>query len=123
MSAAFFGKRILIVDDHHDYAELLSCVLEREGAKLVVVHDGSSALAQNPADFDLIIMDIRLPGELNGLEVTQHFRSRCQKTPIVALSAQALIEDASAAQAAGCVAYMSKPVALSSLKNTLSKFL
>lgn len=123
MASAFLGKNILIVDDHHDYTELLSCMLEREGANLVVVHDGPSALRHNPADFDLIIMDLRLPGALNGLEVTQQLRHRCDKTPIVALSAQALIEDVRSAEEVGCVAYLSKPVALSTLKNTLAKYL
>jgi CheY-like chemotaxis protein len=59
------NKRILVVDDEPDTRELMQTILEHEGYDVINTQNGEQALeaiSQNP---DLILLDIRMPGELN----------------------------------------------------------
>jgi CheY-like chemotaxis protein len=122
MRASTTQKRILIVDDHEDFADLVRRVLEIEGAEVAVARDGAYGLAMAADGFDLILMDLHLPG-IDGLEVTRRLRARGFDGPILAVSAQAMRENVEAALAAGCNEYLSKPLSLAHLKEVVGRYL
>jgi CheY-like chemotaxis protein len=117
-------KKILIVEDVELNVELLVQLLEDE-YELVTASDGAAALSlleiQQP---DLILMDISLP-ILDGLETTRRIKSQPEwrHIPIIALTAHAMQGDADKAHAAGCDAYLTKPLDETLLWNKLAQFL
>lgn len=67
-------RRVLIVDDDRDHAESLADVLEMHGHSVELVYSGEEALARFcDADFDITLMDVKLPG-MNGVETFFEFR-------------------------------------------------
>lgn len=83
-------KRVLIVEDEKDLAELLAFNLEKEGYATTCVHDGRAGLERAVADLpDLILLDLMLPGLL-GTEVCKELR-RDQRTahiPVIMITAK-----------------------------------
>jgi CheY-like chemotaxis protein len=88
-------------------------LLTREGHRVSVAEDGNAALqATIEQTFDLILMDMQMPG-LSGVEVTRQIRANegdGPHTPIVALTANAFAEDREACLDAGMDGYVSKPI-------------
>ncbi len=106
--------RILIVEDDDKTVAVLRSILELVlGEKDVCVavdgHEGIRMAYENAPD--LILMDLALP-KLDGWEVTRSLRSnpRFNRTPILAVSAHAMIGDREKALAAGCSDYFAKPI-------------
>jgi CheY-like chemotaxis protein len=85
-----------------------------------VAHDGREAVEMFARkDYDLILMDIMMPG-MNGLEATMHIRSTAAKQPkIIAMTANALPEDRNTCLAAGMDDYLSKPIDMKLLVDML----
>src|ERR1700676_332803 len=82
------GKRILVVEDAEDLATVLSDRFRREGYRVQTVRDGESALqAAVPAGYDLILLDVMLPG-INGFDVCRELRRRSYDAPILMLTAR-----------------------------------
>lgn len=78
---------ILIVDDSTEVRELLQCFLQSEGAKVDIARDGAEALTKaNESQFDLILMDLRMPG-LSGFDTAVLLKKRLFDKPIVAITA------------------------------------
>ncbi|MCX6071661.1 MAG: response regulator [Chloroflexi bacterium] len=107
-------QRILIVEDDDNTVAVLRSILELVlGEKDVSVaqdgHEGIRMAYENPPD--VILMDLALP-KLDGWEVTRSLRSnpRFKRTPILAVSAHAMIGDREKALAAGCNDYYPKPI-------------
>ena len=71
--------------------------------------------------YDLIITDIQMPG-MDGYSATQTLREQGYEKPIIALTANALRGEEARAQASGMDAYLTKPVALQLLKETLERW-
>ena len=83
-------KRVLIIEDEKDLAELLAFNLEKEGYAATCVHDGKLGLEQAGADLpDLILLDLMLPGLL-GTEVCKALRKdqRTAHIPIIMITAK-----------------------------------
>jgi two-component system, cell cycle response regulator DivK len=105
--------KILLVEDHRDTREVLRLLLEMDGYEIVEAHTGEDAIrAANESAPDLILMDISLAGDINGLEATRRLRadSKFDKTVIVALTAHAMKGDREMTFAAGCDGYWTKPI-------------
>lgn len=102
---------ILLVEDHEADRDIYGGLLWYNGYDVIHAPDGASAL-EKASDFspDLILLDIRLPGELNGLDVARTLRSQGLEAPIIVLSAVPQQEIRSAAAEAGVTAYIEKPV-------------
>jgi two-component system response regulator HydG len=67
-------KRIFIIDDDRDHAESIADMLQMRGHEIEVAHSGEEAIVRfRDADFDLVLLDVRLPG-MNGLETFVEFR-------------------------------------------------
>lgn len=105
--------RILIVEDEEHLAIGIKFNLELEGYEVEVSGDGSQALsrlaaANGAAAFDLVILDVMLPG-LDGFEVAARMREAGNFTPILMLTARGLPEDVVQGLEAGADDYLAKP--------------
>ncbi len=108
----YTGLHVLVVDDNAINRKLITTLLNQRGITTTQADDGKSALeiALNN-DFDLILMDIRMP-ELNGIEVTKKLRAEKtdKYTPIIALTAHALPHEQETFLQAGMDTCLTKPV-------------
>ena len=118
-------RRILIVEDNPLNMKLFSAMIAAQGYDVLQATDGQVGLdlahRQHP---DLIIMDVQLPGDLSGLDVTVSLKADGDTSdiPIIATTAFAQQIDEDTIRASGCDAYMAKPIAISEfldLVNTL----
>src|SRR5258708_18306457 len=81
------GKRILVVDDEPPIQRMLRRSLTANGYDVLVAEDGRQAIdIMHMHQPDLVLLDLCLPGELNGLDVCKQLRTWAQ-TPIIVLSA------------------------------------
>jgi signal transduction histidine kinase/CheY-like chemotaxis protein len=115
------GKRILVVDDNQDAAEMLALMLERSGYSTTTAHDGHQAVAAARASMpDAIILDIGLPG-MSGYEVAQRMRQDplLASAVLIALTGWGTQEDKRKALAAGFDLHMTKPVDVDDLQRNL----
>lgn len=106
------GKVILIVEDDPVSLKLVRDVLQANGYETEEATSGEEAVARAAETKPgLIVMDIRLPG-IDGLEATRRLRSdpSTAAIPIVAVTAHAMPEDEARILAAGCDAYLPKPL-------------
>jgi two-component system, cell cycle response regulator DivK len=106
--------KILLVEDNEMNRDMLSRRLMRNGFEVVVAIDGGQAVTMAAAEKpDLILMDMSLP-VMDGLEATRQVKAApgTRAIPIIALTANALVEDREKALAAGCDDFDTKPVEL-----------
>lgn len=112
------GKRFLLCEDNQLNAEIAMTILrERGDAEVEHVHDGQEGLSRfeavAPGYYDAILMDIRMP-LMDGLEATRAIRMLdrpdANTIPIMAMTADAFVEDARNCRAAGMNEYISKPI-------------
>jgi CheY-like chemotaxis protein len=104
--------KILLVEDNPMNRDVLFRRLTRRGYDVVTAEDGEEALLQACKEApDIVLMDLNLP-KLNGWDATKRLRQMqaTRHLRIIALSAHALSSDRAKAIAAGCDAYLSKPV-------------
>jgi two-component system, cell cycle response regulator DivK len=117
-------KHILIVEDVDSNFEVMRVTLLSSGLIIDRAANGEEALEKfrGEINYDLIIMDIKLPG-INGYEVTRIIRETDKKIPIIANTAYALAGEQERAIKAGCTAYFSKPTDYTELISTISSLL
>ena len=118
---------ILITEDNEANITALTLHLENQGFRLAVARNGDEALSMTHTLFPaLILMDLQMP-VLNGLDTTRQLRRdpnpRLANVPIIALTALAMPGDREQAIAAGANEYMSKPVNLKQLTETIKRLL
>lgn len=103
------GMRLLIVEDDPIAAELLAKGLRENAYAVDVASDGPSAIDRaSMYPYDLIILDIMLPG-VDGLDVCRRLRDRGASTPIIMLTARGGVEERIAGLDAGADDYLPKP--------------
>jgi CheY-like chemotaxis protein len=107
------GQRVLVVDDEQDTREVVAALLTTCGAESVSVGSAAEALDQMERQrFDLLISDIGMP-EMNGYDLIATIRQLAEeqggRTPAVALSAYAGIDDRKRVLAAGYEMHIPKP--------------
>src|SRR5579859_5725760 len=120
--------RVLVAEDHPTNRTVVSLILEPFGVEVSLVENGRQAVdAAQREVFDLILMDLQMP-VLDGLSAAREIRAREAKlniprTPIVALSANALPEHIAEARAAGMDGHLAKPIRPDALTALLTQTL
>jgi len=108
--------RILYVEDNPANVFLVKRVARMGKHEVINYIDGSQALNKiqeiNP---DLILMDLQLAGDMDGLQVVRHLRTQGSKTPIIAVTAYAMVGDKERCLEAGCDGYLAKPLPIQQL--------
>ncbi|WP_439535655.1 response regulator [Methyloversatilis sp.] len=110
------GVRVLVVDDSDINREVAQRILVREGAEVLLAHDGAEAVAmlrarQDSAGMvDIVLMDVQMP-VLDGLAAARQIRGELglKQLPLVALTAGALLSERQRALDAGMDGFVSKP--------------
>jgi len=115
--------KILIVEDDENSNLLLSITINEFAKEIISVNTGYDAVeaCQNISDFDLVLMDIQLPG-INGYEATAQIRRFNKEVIIIAQTAFSLSSDKEKSIAAGCNDYISKPILKTELNCILQKY-
>src|ERR1700678_2750858 len=110
-------NRVLVVEDEQHLAEGLRFNLEAEGYQVQLVDSGEAALAKltpESAAFDVVILDVMLPG-IDGFGVVSQMRELGQFVPTLILTARGYPDDVLRGFAAGADDYLTKPFDLSIL--------
>ena len=119
------AKTVLIVEDSELNMRLFNDLLEAFGYRTLKTRDGRQALPlAREHKPDLIIMDILLP-VFSGLEITDRLKKdeALKSIPVVAVTAFAMRGDEQKILAAGCDAYLSKPISVTTFLETIRKFI
>ncbi|MFJ6025313.1 response regulator [Brevundimonas sp. NPDC092305] len=120
--ARFAGTRVLLVEDNPVGALLAATLLKREGCTVETAASGQEAVdAMKRARYDLVFMDMRMPG-MDGPTATRAVRARGDQTPIIALTANAFAEDRKACLEAGMDDHLTKPLELEALRIALARW-
>ncbi|MDQ3234157.1 MAG: response regulator [Pseudobdellovibrionaceae bacterium] len=116
------GIRVLLAEDGIDIQALYERILTYEGADVEVVENGEEAIrAATSQHFDIVLMDHRMP-VLDGLEATTRLRALGYTSPILALTANATMEEREASLAAGCNDFLCKPIDAVTLCESVAKW-
>ena len=119
-------KKILIAEDHSDIRKLIRMTLEYADYAIHEAVDGGSALhmAQSVRP-DLMLLDVMMPGELDGLQVCRRVKHdpALKHVRVVMLTARGQVRDREAGQAAGADAYLVKPFSPLQLIDTIEHWL
>jgi len=127
---AFQGKRILLAEDNLVNQMVAKKLLEFTGASIITADNGQVAVElfkkQPPHSFDAILMDIQMP-VLNGYEAAKAIRGSGREdagtVPIIAVTADAFVDDVSKALSAGMNDHLAKPIDVKKMSQVLAKFL
>ncbi len=127
-SAISGSNKILMVEDYEGNVVVLSYLLEEMGIQFDVARTGLQAVnVWKENHYDLILMDIQMP-EMDGFAATTHIRKieeeqGLDRTPIIGMTAHALVGDKDKCIQAGMDAYLPKPIVEMDFKATVLKFL
>lgn len=125
----FTGRTILVVEDHDLNQMIISKLLIKKGAKVILSNNGKAGLeafaASEEGSIDAILMDVRMP-VMDGLTATVKIRNLDRKdakqVPIFAMTANAYDEDRGKSSAAGMNEHLAKPIDTKVLYNTLNEY-
>lgn len=123
-------KRVLLVEDNDMNADIAKEILGMTGIQIEWAEDGEKAvdMVQEKPDnyYDIILMDIQMP-KMNGYEATRAIRALnnnyVRRIPIIAMTANAFVEDVQAAKGAGMNEHIAKPLDLRVFARIMEKYL
>ena len=122
------GRNILLAEDNDLNAEIAEAILERAGLKTERVEDGiqcvNRIMEMPVGTYDMILMDIQMP-KMDGYKATQAIRNLPDRDkaciPIIAMTANAFVEDKRDAIAAGMNGHIAKPIPVDKLLSMLAE--
>ncbi len=115
--------RVLVAEDNPLNQQVIQGILEGAGLEVHIVGSGSEAVAAaDSADFDVVLMDVEMPG-MDGLEATRRLHGKHPQLPVIAMTAHALAEDRTRMREAGMRDHVAKPVDVDHLFAVLGRFL
>jgi len=118
------GKKILVVDDREEIRVLVGKVLRLRGYEIIGAGTGEDAISMAQTELpDLILMDVRLPGGIGGLEATRRIKALPQLAhiPILAMTASVRPEDMQQDIDAGCSGFVRKPLDIDELPRQVAE--
>ena len=118
-------KKIIIVEDQPDVADLLEEMLSDDGYQVIKIHSSGGALSMIRTEKpDVVLLDIMMP-DVSGLEVLRFIRREpdLQHIPVVIVSAKTLPADIRTGLEAGASAYLTKPVDINNLRRTVAEII
>ena len=123
------GMKFLCAEDNAINAEILEMLLEANGASCTICSNGQEIVdafaSVKPGEYDMILMDVQMP-VMDGLEATRRIRSGenplGRTIPILAMTANAFLEDMQKSREAGMDEHLSKPVDIAALEQTVKRF-
>ena len=123
------GMKFLCAEDNALNAEILQMLLETKGASCTICSNGQEIVdafaSVRPGEYDMILMDVQMP-VMDGLEATRRIRNGenplGRTIPILAMTANAFLEDMQKSKEAGMDEHLSKPVDISALEQTVKRF-
>ncbi len=123
------GMNFLCAEDNAINAEILELLLETKGARCTICSNGQEIVdafaSVKPGEYDMILMDVQMP-VMDGLEATQRIRNGenplGRTIPILAMTANAFLEDMQKSRDAGMDEHLSKPVDINALEQTVKRF-
>ena len=123
------GMKFLCAEDNAINAEILQMLLETKGASCTICSNGQEIVdafaSVKPGEYDMILMDVQMP-VMDGLEATRRIRNGenplGRTIPILAMTANAFLEDMQKSREAGMDEHLSKPVDISALEQTVKRF-
>lgn len=126
----YSSRRILVVEDNDLNREIAEEILSMTGVEVETAENGKAAVdmvaASEEGYYDLILMDLQMP-IMNGHDATRALRAMERKDtktiPIVAMTANAFVEDIQQSKASGMNEHMSKPLDIDQLQRMLSRWL
>ncbi|MBF0546742.1 MAG: response regulator [Candidatus Riflebacteria bacterium] len=124
----FQSSRVLLVEDNDFNLQIAQELLESWGFTVETAKNGREAIKKvsesKPEPFNMVLMDIQMP-EMDGFEATKQIRKdeRFRNLPIIAMTANAFVEDKAKALEAGMNDHVGKPIDPLILKDKLHKFL
>lgn len=115
------SRRVVVIDDNVDAAEVIQVMLESLGHVVAVAHDGATGagLVRQLAP-DIVLCDLGLPGELDGLAVARRLSAADHAPYLVALTGYGREEDRRRALDAGFNLHLTKPVDMSTLERVVA---
>jgi signal transduction histidine kinase len=125
---AQLSGNVLLAEDYPDNQMLLTHILKKQGLTITLAENGRKAvelaLAADSAGerFDMIFMDMLMP-EMDGYEATRALRKAGYDGTVIALTANAMLQDRDKCLAAGCDDYLTKPVVIRDLAALLCRYL
>ncbi|MEA1982195.1 MAG: response regulator, partial [Campylobacterota bacterium] len=117
------GVNILLAEDNKTNQFVVMGLLEDSGVEIEIANNGEEAVAlykANPQKYALILMDLQMP-VMDGFEATKIIRELNKKIPIIALTANAMVEDIERTQKAGMQEHVNKPINVDKLYQALIK--
>lgn len=117
--------RVLLVEDNEDNTKLMEWILEELDCKITYAKDGEQALeVSKGATFDLVLMDIRLPG-MSGEQVTEKLRAMpsMKDVPVIAVTAHAVTTELERIRACGFDEIVTKPIDVPELMAKIERLL
>jgi CheY-like chemotaxis protein len=117
------ARKIVIVEDEPAAADLFEEILRFNEYDVIKTHSGAAALSVIQAEMpDAVLLDIMMP-DISGIEVLRFMRREpgLRQIPVVIVSAKALPSDIRAGMEAGATAYLTKPVGLDQLRQTVKE--
>ena len=123
------GMKFLCAEDNAINAEILEMLLKANGASCTICSNGQEIVdafaSVKPGEYDMILMDVQMP-VMDGLEATRRIRSGENPLgriiPILAMTANAFLEDMQKSREAGMDEHLSKPVDIAALEQTVKRF-
>jgi CheY-like chemotaxis protein len=118
-------KQILVVEDDEQSTRYLEVLLAQEYAVRSATWAETAWQILQEVHIDLVLMDISLPGEENGLELTRRIRAskELHAIPVIAVTAHAFPRDRENSLEAGCNEYISKPFERLHLLTTVQRYI
>ncbi|NKB34387.1 MAG: response regulator [Pseudomonadales bacterium] len=117
-----YGKRVLLAEDVKVNAILAEKMLSGLGLTVDVCCNGKEVLETYDDDYDLILMDMRMP-EIDGLEASRILVNKGCNTPIVALTANVSESDKELCHKSGMSGFLTKPLFMDALVKELDRFI